>query len=384
MNWLRDNILKILIILGVAIIAIVIVAIVITPKSEDVVSGSKYGEIETKLQNAAIKYTKKNKKKLPTSTEDSTVVNLSTLQANNYIGNLVAVDDLNTKCDGYVEIDKIKEDKAEYRYTPYITCGKYYTTKTIGDYIIDVETNDGEFNRTTDAGLYKIGDEYVFRGENVNNYIKLDSHSYRIIKIDSNKSLQLISMGKTEEDYIWDDRYNIEKDTDDGINDFLKSRLKDSLKEIYENSKNESGDNFFSETEKDYIIPHDYCIGKRYLNDTNIYSGTECKQTASLNVGLISLNEYSRASIDPNCVSIYDKSCANYNYFNVLSNSSSYTYVTLTAVQDNTYEFYRIKYNEVQTARTSYSNQLYPVVYINSKTIFASGTGTKADPYIVR
>ena len=232
MNWLRDNILKILIILGVVVVAIVIFAIVASPKQEEVISGSKYGEIENKLQDAAIKYTKANRKKLPKSTEDVAVIKLKTLQSNNYIGNIVAVDDSKTKCDGYVEIVKLSEDKEDYRYTPYITCGKYYSTKTIGEYIIGVETNDGEFNRTTDAGLYKIGDEYIFRGENVNNYLMLDSHPYRIIKIDNNNSLQLISMKKTDEDYLWDDRYNVQKDTDDGINDFLKSRLYDSLNKI--------------------------------------------------------------------------------------------------------------------------------------------------------
>ena len=140
----------------------------------------------------------------------------------------------------------------------------------------------------------------------------------------------------------------------------------------------------FSDKEKNYIISHDFCIGKRSLADTNIYSGVECSQTVSLNVGLISLNEYARASIDPNCASIYDKSWANYNYFNVLGRNYSYSYTTLTAVSDNTYDFFRVKYDEVGTARASYSEQLFPVIYINSNTIYSSGTGTAEDPYIVR
>ena len=64
MNWLRDNIVKILIIMGVAVVVIVVMAIIFKPKQDTTVSGSKYGELETKLQNAAIKYISQHKKLL--------------------------------------------------------------------------------------------------------------------------------------------------------------------------------------------------------------------------------------------------------------------------------------------------------------------------------
>ena len=58
--------------------------------------------------------------------------------------------------------------------------------------------------------------------------------------------------------------------------------------------------------------------------------------------------------------------------------------MTLTGVLDNTYEYYRVRYEEVTPTRAAVSNQLYPVIYINSKTIYSSGTGTVTDPYVVR
>lgn len=385
MNWLRDNILKILIILGVTVAVIIVIAVIFAkPKGEELVSGAKYGELETKLQNAAIKYVNKNKKLLPKSTDDIAKINLATLEKNNYIGKIVAVDDKNVKCTGYVEVAKISEEENSYRYTPYISCGNFYVTKTIGDYIIDTETKDGTFERTTDAGLYKINDEYVFRGENVNNYILLDSHVYRIIKVDADKSLQLISSEKTIDSFVWDDRYNIERNRNDGINDFLKSRLHDSLDFIYRNTDSENAELVFSSKEKDYIVSHDFCIGKRALNDSNIYSGVECKEKVPLKVGLISLNEYARASIDVNCKGIFDKSCANYNYFNSLGTRDEYSYMTLTGVSDNTYQFYRVRYEEVEISRASTSGPIHPVVYINNRVIYSSGTGTSTDPYVIR
>ena len=48
MNWLRDNIVKVLIILGVFVVVVVIVAIAFTPKGDNTVKGTKYGELETK------------------------------------------------------------------------------------------------------------------------------------------------------------------------------------------------------------------------------------------------------------------------------------------------------------------------------------------------
>jgi hypothetical protein len=384
MNWLRDNILKIAIILGAVILAIIIFAIIATPKGEQTVSGSKYAELETKLQNAAIKYVSKNKKKLPKSMEEVTKISLKSLQSNKYIGNLVAVDDSSVSCTGYVEVTKLDEELENYRYTPFISCGKYYTTKTIGDYIISLETKDETFNRTEGAGLYKIGTEYVFRGEAVNNFVSLENHLYRVISIDENSSLQLISVQKTNETYVWDDRYNIEKKYDYGINDFDKSRLHEALDKIYNPTNSKTDEVFFGEKEKAYIVEHDFCTGKRSLNDGGIYSGAECKTKTKLKVGLITLSEYARASIDTNCTSVFDRSCANYNFFNSLGSAYDYNYFTLTGVEDNTYEFYRINNEELVYTKTSNSSQLYPVIYLNYRTIFTSGTGTQTDPYVVR
>ena len=382
MNWIRDNILKILIILGVAVVIIVIFALVTKPKGDVVVKGTKYGELETKLQNAAIKYIGKHKKLLPTTKDDVTRVKLNTLISNNYIGKLVAVDNANTKCDGYVEISKISDDKEDYRYTPYIKCGEYYTTKTIGDYIIDKETNDGTFNRTTDAGLYQMGEKYIFKGESVNNFIKIGDHKYRIIGIESDKTLKLISTTLTNSSYVWDDRYNVDKKENYGINNFQKSRLYDSLLALYENTDINKGEIYFSSDEKEYIIEHDFCIGRRSIADGNIYSGVECTETIPLKVGLLTVDEVSKASIDPNCNSIYSEACFNYNYFYPAGRKKSYT--TITPVADNSYQFYKIRYDGALNLTASVSSQLYPVVYINSKTIFSSGTGTTDDPYIVR
>jgi len=384
MNWIRDNILKIVLITFVLIIVIVVIVACSMSGSKPVDSASGYIELENRIQSAARKYASEHPSVLPKTTDTIKKINADTLIEAGKMVKLYSPDNKNVICKGHVEIEKLNEESKEYRFTPYISCGKYYITKTIADYIIDKETQNGEFNRTSDDGLYTIGDEYVFRGEYPNNFIYLGDHLYRIIKIDNENHLKLVSTTRTMGYYIWDDRYNISKDSNVGINDFLKSRLFQSLDFIYNNTNEEEGEVFFTDLEKTYIINHDYCIGKRDINDTNIYSGAECSNVVSMNVGLINVNEYEISSIDPNCKSLYDKSCANYNYFTMLNYKRENNLITLTATSNNTYSFYKINYGQVEVKKTNITSSLYPVIYIRDKVIYKSGSGTYLDPYIVR
>ena len=384
MNWIRDNILKVVLITFTLIVITVIIVACSMGGGKPVDSASGYIELENKLQNAAISYVNEHPSILPKTTETIKKVKLNTLIEAGKINKLYAVDNKSIVCKGHVEIEKISEEEQNYRYTPYISCGKYYVTKTIANYIIDKETQNGEFVRTADAGLYNINDEYVFKGEYPNNFIYLGDHLYRIIKIDNENHLKLISTTRTLGYYTWDDRYNITKDTEVGINDFLKSRLYEGLDFIYNNVDEEEGEVFFSELEKSYIVEHDFCYGKRDVNDTNMYSGVECTETVPLKVGLINVNEYPIASIDPNCKGLYDKSCANYNYFVMLDTKRDNNIVTLTAASNDSYSFYKIDYREVDVKKTDSSASLFPVIYISDRVIYKSGSGTYLDPYIVR
>lgn len=384
MNWIRDNILKIVLgLFAIIVIAVVIVACSMEGGSTKD-SSSGYITLENRLQNAAISYVQEHPNILPKTTETIKKIKLDTLISAGKISKIYAVDNDSVACKGYVEIEKINEESKEYRYTPYISCGKYYITKTISDYIISKETNNGEFNRTSDDGLYSYGDEYIFRGEYPNNFLILGERLYRIIKINSNNELQLISANSTYRGYKWDDRYNIEKKYNAGINNFAKSRLYESLKFLYDNNDEEKGEVFFTNLEKKYIVEHNFCVGKRDINDSNIDSGAECTETLPMKVGLVSLYDYSRASIDSNCKGIFDRSCTNYNYFYRLNTEDDNYFLTMTAVANNSSDIFVINYNAIETTHALAVSQLYPVIYINNRVIYKSGSGTFVDPYIVR
>ncbi|MBP3634966.1 MAG: hypothetical protein J6J17_00705 [Bacilli bacterium] len=365
MEFIRENILKIITIIVVFIVVIVLFTIFSGAKG-----GSKiktYSQLEERLVSSAKKYLNDNPKLVPSRDGETIKVNLDTLVNAEYIDKIYSIEDENIECSGYVQVVYNNESND---YIPYIKCGKYYETKTIADYI-----KGNEQISTTDDGLYQNGDKYVFKGENPNNYLKLGERIYRIIEINNKNELRLISTEKYSNYIVWDDRYNIERDRNDGINDYSKSRLKDSLENIYTDSE------FFSKQEKEKIIEHNVCIGKKSINDYSIDGSVECSaEYPNQRVSLLQLNEYARASIDPNCKDTNSKSCSNYNYFESINS----VHRTITAVLDNTYQVYYISDGIVSVTRAASSFSIYPVVYIDSSSIYNSGNGTLEKPYVVR
>lgn len=364
MNFIRENILKIVTFIVILVVIIIVFSFVF--KGTGSSKANTYAQMEENLKNAAQRYATKNTKVLPKSEKEQSMINTDTLVNAEYIKELYSIDDENVKCSGYVLISKNGDS---YTYIPHIKCGKYYETKTIADYI---ETN--EQLATADDGLYKYGEKYVYRGENPKNFLKMGEKLYRIIEITEDNELKLISTTKYQDSFVWDDRYNIEKDRNYGINDYAKSRLKEGLEEVYKSD-------YFTEGEKSIIIPHSICIGKRYLDDQSIDGKTECATVyPDQKVSLINVSEYMRASLDSNCTNATSESCSNYNYF---ENISSYL-KTITAVADNTYQIYKINYGIADASNASTTVAVYPVVYIDKNTLYAAGDGTEENPYTVR
>ena len=378
MNFIRDNIVKIGLMLLAAVI-IIVVAVACSGRKEIVDDSTGYIEMENKVQAAAIKYIRKNQSLLPKTTDQVRKIKLDTLISNKMISELHALEDSNVKCSGYVDIIKKSSNKTEYRYTPYIKCGKYYETRTIGDYIKSTEEVV-----TTGEGLYNLNNTYYFRGEYPKNYILLGERMYRILEITEDNNLKVISSEKTENSYVWDDRFNTEKNDYYGINIFSKSRLKENLEFLYENTDENKGEIFFSNTEKEYIVEHDFCVGRRSMSDVSINSESECKETIPLKVGVISLNDYYRSSIDSSCTTINKQECNNYNFLFSLVNGRKSRFITLIANADNSYTFYRINYGVLETKNTYIDNSLFPVIYLDKNILYKSGSGTSEDPYIVR
>ena len=400
MNFIRDNILKILLVF-VLIIVIIIVVVACLPKGTVITKTDKaYSDMENRLQGAAIKLVDSNNKLLPKTIDQVRRIQLSTLINSGLIKELYAIENSSVACNGYVEVTKKEENENNYRYTPYVKCGKYYETKTIAEYIVENETAV-----TSGEGLYKVEVKqaattnenekkeedkveeklysYYFKGEYPNNYIMLGERLYRIMEITEDNYLKLISTNKTRSTYCWDDRFNSEDNKYSGINDFSKSRLKEYLYYAYSNMDDE-GEIFFSNTERDYIVSHDFCVGKRSANDLNINSGTECEVKEKLKIGLITVQDYYKVSTASNCDSVGKQECNNYNYLYSISENSNIRYMTLTGNKDNTFTFFQIDDGDYKPVKCYSRRNFYPVVYIDKNILYQKGNGTKENPYIVR
>ena len=375
MEFIRENFVKILLFLGGLIIVIIIFSLLFGRRG--IANKVTYTTLEQRMVQAAKKYANDNKKILPTKENETNKINLDTLVNSNYIDEMTAIEDKNVKCSGNVHLSYKNND---VMYVPYLKCGKYHETKTLSDFIKDSETIV-----SSNDGLYKYGDMYVYRGENPNNYIIIGNRVYRIIEINENGELRLISNKRLDRYFVWDNRYNAEKQQSVGINDYLKSRLKESFDYIIKNNNfdEDAGTDYtiFSEQEKEKIIKHDICIGKRSLSDGTISSENECKVVdKDQYLSLMTVSDYARASIDPNCKSIYDKSCLNYNYLSQISDS----FRTITATSDNSYQVFYIDEGVADLTRASNTFSVYPVVYLDNTSLYQQGDGSLENPYYIR
>lgn len=370
MNFIRENLLKIVILTGIIIIVVVLVSSCghTTPKT----IGQKYEMMENNMKQAAQKMVDQNERLLPSEVNTSKKITLSTLVRNKKINQLYANENNSVSCTGYVSIIKIAEDR--YLYRPFLKCGKYYETKTIAGKILSSENIVTEGN-----GLYKFGDEYIYRGEKPHNYLKMGDKIYRILSINANKELKLVTESPVRASFRWDNRYNVTTKRNTGINDFDKSRIKDTLIDLYERTS----EPYFSNEEKAFIVPQNYCIGKLSTESFSqpISKEAECSTQDELYVGLMTPSDYTRPSLDTSCTSGKSPSCQNYNY--LYTDVSSYV-ATLNAVSDNSYEVVVIDDGvlDVVTAKSSF--HIYPVIYINKAALYSSGDGTIDNPYMIR
>ena len=374
MGFIRENIAKILIFIGVLIIFIIIFSLLFGRGRAK--KATTYFDLEDRMLAATKKYVNDNPKLLPKSEDETNKINSDTLINAEYLEPMVSIDDENVKCKGYSQL--IYKNK-KILIIPYLQCGKYYETKTIADHIISNESivSSGD-------GLYQYNDSYVYRGENPKNYLQLGNRMYRIVEVNKNGEVKLITNEIIDAYFTWDNRYNISENKSYGINDYSKSRLKEKLNYIIDNNSftdEEAEIKYFSEQEVTKMIPHDICVGKRPLKYGAIDYNNECQVLEKdQRLSLIVVSDYARASVDPNCKSIFDRSCINYNYFSKIDG----VFRTVTAVSDNSYEVFYIDSGHADFARASNTFRTNIVIYIDKLSLYSNGDGSYQTPYIVR
>ena len=326
-----------------------------------------YDTVEEKLVEAAKKYFNDNQILLPSTTGNSSMVTLNTLVVGEYIKPLNKYIKNGDSCDASVSVTKLTTD---YDYTPYLNCGTDYTSIELYKRVLEDNTI-----ATSGVGLYGINYEKVFRGEVKNNYVSLNNKLWRIIKIDEYNNLVLISNFRSDT-YEWDDRYNQELDSNDGINNYELSRIKDLIETTF------NGNELLTEYEKSKVVYQKACIGGRKYKEEGRSEDVECKVLTEEEVParLITVGEFIEASIDQNCKTIEDKGCTNYNYLLDLDTS----FWTMTKGEKNSSQVYSASSNGLLEGRADISRQVRYVISLSPKTFYEKGSGTEQDPYIIK
>ena len=314
-----------------------------------------YSKLEQTMANAAKEYFEKTKS-LPGINNEKAIVSLDTLMQGNYLKPLDKLTK-DTTCTGTITVMKNGED---YLYLPKLSCSKYHT-KTLKEELINKVV-------TTKDGLYSEEDAYFFKGEYVDNYLTFNNELWRIINIDSNGNIRMIRNTKEKERYVWDDRYNLDKKENIGINNYEVSRIREILNSFYQER--------ISDKEKKYLIGQDVCLDKRKETQNAIGSFSCENVMKDEKVTLISAEDFAKASLDSNCKTIDEKSCGNYNYMSSFSTSW-----TMTPTAEYSYKVYAMTAQGASIKNTDIKISIYPVITILGDQIYLSGTGSKEDPY---
>ena len=336
-----------------------------------------YDDVESIMKEAAISYFNDNQHQLPkdgniVTIEDSSLIDSGYMKPlDKYLGS-------DTTCKGRVDVEN---NDNNYSYSPYLNCGDDYETIELYKKITK------ESNVVTNGyGLYSSHGEYVFRGESVDNYLKLDNALWKIVKVKNDNTVQLILADTSAIAKCYDDRYNKNEQFDSGINTYSTSRIKEMLVSLYNGTEKIEGYDisdykFVSDEDKTKLTPVDVCVGKRTESDSSKDNSIECtEKLKNQYISLLTASDYMNASLDNDCVSTTSRSCGNFNYL-----VAEDEWWLMTANKSNTSEAYYIESKgRVITESSNYYAGLRPVIYLKSNVFYKSGNGSKSKPYKVK
>lgn len=353
---------KYLIIVG-AIFGILILIVVIAVIAK-AISGKNlsYEKIENKLVEAAQEYIADGEVDIPAEGESIVITDAELISAE-YIKELSEYTD--DTCSATITV---MNNGGLGLYIPDLQCNEYMTqhlvTKIIDDQLVTESIIDGTYQ----FGLYQVDNEYIFKGKEVNNYVSFGGVIWRIIKIDSNGNLRLIKTTPEDDKIVWDEKYNVDIEKSYGINDYANSYLAETLNNDY---------NGFKDENKKHLIQHNVCIGKRGQLDIGISYDFDCSALLEKQyISTLTTLDVPMASLDPNCTTVVNGSCTNYNY---MVNIDGWT---VNSYSDNTYEVFAAS-GIIGKKRASKKSNYYWVVYVSGQELYTIGSGTAEDPYVI-
>lgn len=240
--------------------------------------------------------------------------------------------------DGKIDIAKVEVDSSKVNVNK---VGKYQVTYKIKDRL----NNQTKVTRTvivaknlTEIAKQATDETNYYKGQMDNNYVQFSGMLWRIINVNEDGSIKLIS-----EDIVSNLRYTGDKYKDSNIDLWLNKVFLPSI------------------TSSKYLVDTTYCVN----GIPSIYDLSNiCSETVKAKVGILSLDEYNKTLVD------------GYSPINYKNN----TYIILANKVDGktlTVDQFR----QLSIMDDEKIPPIKPVITIKSNIYITSGAGSKTDPY---
>lgn len=370
---------------GIVLLLIIIMVVMLLFNT----GNQSFQAIEARMLAAAQNYYQSKGDELPKRLGEQVEVDISKLVSEGYMKDISTYRE-GTSCTGKVIVSKFS---GGYSYTPNLKCGQEYKTSLLVDKLLSNVVTSGD-------GLYKLEnimkpsvgvtlnlDEtgydlttnpalggYIFRGLQINNYIKIDDAIYRVIKIDKNNDMYIIQSSSTNVYLFFDDRYNSQFDAKVGYNAFATSGIKRELNKLYNSVPKTS-------VLRTKAVPKNLCVGGRFAESVGTDGKYECsKVVKDQYIAFLPAFDVMNASLSEACTKLIDKDCANDN--SVISDTNTFT---LTPdLEQSSHIYVYDDYSGFNAQEANLTSDIYPTMFLSNTVVYVSGNGSEENPYIIK
>lgn len=199
---------------------------------------------------------------------------------------------------------------------------------------------------TSGDGLYSVGNEYIFKGANVNNYVLYSGMKWRIIKLNIDGSVYAVSENSVN-DLMWGTEKSNYKTSQ--VRKWLNN-IGDNTGAFYKNLRNNA----------EMLAPVTMC-----LDTVSSISNFKCSEKIINDfVGLLSVSDYTMTMV---------------NDATFLNNNSEFWLVSML----DSDKAWMIKNGNFSNDDITDSYGIRPTITLSNTVAYYKGSGTLEDPYII-
>lgn len=235
-----------------------------------------------------------------------------------------------------------------------VGCFIFYGSRLIHYYRIEnpkIKENETIFKMITlkknivkiGEGLYKEEANYIYKGKEVNNYVKYSGRIWRILSVEDNKVKMITEKPQTS--LVWG----------------IKTTYDNSLVRSWLNNGDNDIKSFYESLNNTDII-----VNTKTCTDIIVQENISCDEIIEEKVGLLSAYEYYRAGGENSYLNIGE-----YWWTSSINENNLAWYIYSKGTLNNT----------VSTGKTYYAYGVRPTITIDGNTKVISGDGSKENPY---